>query len=472
MRSTPFSRLDSDPIRILEPRQVDPNPGAARPGFMVTTCNYLGTLAAVRNLGRDGIPVHVAESERLARASWSKWVINRSTCPSPFDGGRAFIDRLVEIGKVDPGNVLYPSSDDTAFLFALHAQELAQDFVLHQPPVAVVYDLLNKNRLYSLARAVGLETPDWWLAEGPQDLPASVKYPLVLKPQTQVQFRSKSKGAMIREASEARDAFARFQEASRFGKEVTDYDPEVERPLAQRYHPEAAEAILSLAGFVTAEGNSAVRASIKVLQRPRRLGVGVCFEATSVPPELAERTLELCRRAGYFGVFEVEFIVADGRAMLIDFNPRFYGEMAFEVARGLPMARLVYEAALGNAAWVRDTLDASSAMVPSRPTAYCHRLAFELLLGVPLGKGRMSAVDRRKWRAWYASRDGAILDPIRAPDDRLPGFADLAQEFLSAVRHPRAFLRSLVDDAPAVGSGSLPPIERAAPDDGPYDRVA
>jgi hypothetical protein len=46
----------------------------------------------------------------------------------------------------------------------------------------------------------------------------------------------------------------------------------------------------------------------------------------------------------------LEFIRAGGKQLLIDFNPRFYSQMGFDIARGSPLPLLVYEAACGHEA--------------------------------------------------------------------------------------------------------------------------
>ena len=93
-----------------------------------------------------------------------------------------------------------------------------------------------------------------------------------------------------------------------------------------------------MAGFVDDGGECVALASMKILQRPRKVGIGLCFEARAIEEPLVEKIAALCRRVGYTGVFEAEFVVAGDRRLLIDFNPRFYSQMGFEVARGLPAA--------------------------------------------------------------------------------------------------------------------------------------
>ena len=114
-------------------------------------------------------------------------------------------------------------------------------------------------------------------------------------------------------------------------------------PMLQRYHPEAMKKIYSLSGFRDMSGSHIVmRAALKILQQPRHLGIGLCFEEAEVIPDLAQQTIRLCERIGYYGAFELEFIVAQGRMLLIDFNGRFYNQLAFDIARGMDWPRLVY----------------------------------------------------------------------------------------------------------------------------------
>src|SRR4051794_26307538 len=92
-------------------------------------CNpdYYGTLAATRLLGRRGIPVSVAGEQRLAVSSWSRYATRRLRCPASRDSS-AFVDWLLAFGKREPGHTLCPTSDDLTYLYALHREELSQNF--------------------------------------------------------------------------------------------------------------------------------------------------------------------------------------------------------------------------------------------------------------------------------------------------------------------------------------------------------
>jgi hypothetical protein len=65
-----------------------------------------GTLAAVRNLGANGIEVAVLSSKRLSAAAWSRWGSQSYSTPPEIDSN-GFLERLLAIGKENPGQ---PSS--------------------------------------------------------------------------------------------------------------------------------------------------------------------------------------------------------------------------------------------------------------------------------------------------------------------------------------------------------------------------
>ena len=66
--------------------------------------------------------------------------------------------------------------------------------------------------------------------------------------------------------------------------------PEMAMPMLQRYHPEAMKKIYSLSGFRDMSGSHIVmQAALKILQQPRHLGIGLCFEEAEVIPDIAHR---------------------------------------------------------------------------------------------------------------------------------------------------------------------------------------
>ncbi len=284
---------------------VDPAGEVRQAPVLLTMACFQGTLAAARCLGANGVPVTVADPELLAPARWSRHV-RGSLCP-PLHQPERFVSWLLRFGERQPGHVLYPCGDDVAFLFAFHRTALGRHFRLYQPPVEVVYALLNKSRLQRACAEVGLDTP-WTCVAEESELErqaAGRPDPMLLKPQTQVLFWPHRKGTLVRSARELRRAYEELVSSTAYSPMLIGFDPGVVRPLLQDFLPQAARGIYSISGFVDETGElSAFRAARKILQRPRALGVGLCFEPAETNARLAARLLALCRHLGYYGAFE------------------------------------------------------------------------------------------------------------------------------------------------------------------------
>ncbi len=217
--------------------------------------------------------------------------------------------------------------------------------------------------------------------------------------------------------------------------------PEVMWPMFQVYHPEAIDRVYSLSGFRDRSGTrTAVLAAVKVMQRPRCLGIGLCFEEAQVDPALAAKVLTLCERIGYYGAFECEFIQLGDRYLLIDFNARFYNQLGLDVARGLDLPKLVYSAAIGQDRQVDDLIDAFQKRDVRRPYAFCNGFQFGLVTRARRGLGSMSAEEASRWNQWLALSGRCMVDATFDADDHLPYVIDAAYQIFLSLRYFRAFV--------------------------------
>jgi D-aspartate ligase len=433
---------DGGPHAIGSARQMPGRP------ILLSDAGYYGTLATARALGRAGVPVTMADTTRVASALWSRHVTRRLRCPPTYDVDR-IVPWLIDLGRRQR-HVVYATSDDLSFSLALRHDELRDHFDFYQPDLESLMSALDKSRLMSLARTSGLDTPETWLPESDDEAEAiarEVGGPLVIKPRTQAQMRTHLKGRVLHAPVTAREAYASFRQRNAYGPEMAERYPSATRPMLQRFHPEAVEQVYSLAGFRDRSGaHFVVRAATKVLQRPRQLGIGLCFESSAVDEALAAGVRKLCERMGYFGVFEAEFIRSSGRSLLIDFNARLYNQIGFDVARGLPLPELVYHAALGH----DDEVARLAASVPpddgAGPRAFCNSFGLAVIVRARRLSGRMSSDDANRWRAWLGDRVGMVVDAVADPDDPRPLRFEMAQQIYQYVRHPRAFVQQIALD--------------------------
>jgi D-aspartate ligase len=412
---------------------------AAKPPALLMMPAYHGTLAAVRNLGRHGVPITTADPQRFTRAGWSKYTTESVRCP-PIRETERFLDWLITFGREREPHVLLPTCDDTAFLYALHREELAKYFYLAIPKVDVLHGLLNKRLLMERAREVGIITPQSWTPHTSEDvarLARDARFPLLIKPTTQVLFDPRSKGVMVEERERFVQTYERLARDS-YGRALRDYDSSVTRPIVQEFFAEAASTgVYSICGHARDGRIVASRSARKVLQWPRRLGIGVCFEAAAMEPELLQSLGRLIARVGFSGTFEAEFVQDAGRHLLIDFNPRFYSQMGFDVARGLPLPLMAYEDALGRT--LGTELPASNG-TGSGIKAYAHGAAFKVLLHAQRASGALSKDEQRKWLAWYEEHGSTRVDAVVDTDDRVPELIDIMNIARDVARHPLRFV--------------------------------
>jgi len=425
-----------------------PASGQARPGrppVLLTMADYPPTLAALRCLGRAGVPVTLAEWRRFVPARWSRHASRVVECPDLNARPDDFLAWLLEFGARQPGHVLLPTSDDLAWLYAEHRQALSRHFVLGAPGVDAIYALLNKVRLQEACGAVGIGVPQSWFAEDREALArlaGEVAYPLIVKPQTQVFLWPHQKGRVVRSAAELPGLYDDFLASTNHAPSVRAHDPGVARPMLQAFLEGASEGIYNLAGFVAADGQAVVAASRKVLQRPRLLGIGLIFEEAPVRPELVGPLLALFERVGYHGVFEVEYLEEGERRLLIDANPRFYGEMAFEVARGAPLPLLSYLDAIGDRPALAEAMgQARRALEVGGGRVFRHWIQLRIYLFLLRAVGRMSREECRTWDRWLVERKDRTFDAVHDREDRWPSVVDTLAAVYHALRHPRSTWR-------------------------------
>ena len=416
--------------------------------MVLCNASYHGTLAAVRSLGRAGVPVVTVDPAILAASRYSRYSGLHLSCP-PFEMTDRWVEWLLELGRSGPRRAIYATSDTVSFALARYRDDLRESFDLYQPSLDTVMCILDKGLLVEHARAVGIDSPETWLPESADEaarIACDAGGMLLIKPRSQVAARGHTKGIVVEVGTQ--DVRAEFDRLMREGVHDVGFarqNREAMLPLLQRYHPESMESVYSLSGFRDISGAHIVmRGARKVLQYPRRLGVGICFEETPVGPFLAERAARLCERIGYYGAFELEFILSEGRALLIDFNGRFYNQLAFDMARGLNQAELVYAGATGNEEEVRRLVSASSTRGEIGALAFCNRFGLAVTIAMQCVSGAMPLGEAKRWRDWHRNFGTRIVDSVNDLVDPLPALVDVAHQLSRSVRHPRAFVRQTV----------------------------
>lgn len=271
-----------------------------------------------------------------------------------------------------------------------------------------------------------------------------INMPCLIKPQTQVGSKTKSKGLKVSDQKMLVASYSHQRKNNQYESYIKDFGSGIDWPIIQEYYKEAMQDTLSIAGFISQNHSEFHwRASKKVMQTPRKIGVGLCFESINPPHWVIEQCQKLCQYLGYYGVFEIEFIRRGDQYLLIDFNPRYYGQMEFEIRRSLSAPMLLLEHARliptrNDVVSIRKRVYASN----EGDYRYSTNWLFYLTLFCSWLGLNLSSSELKKWFHWK-NRAYKYFDAVFCRDDIKPFIYHLVTSIAKYVRHPRMAFRNL-----------------------------
>lgn len=318
---------------LRPPRVIADNPPAV---ILGGTTN---AVSVARSLAAAGIRVHA-----LGTGSWDPVRLSRS-CASylAVEKGRRVQARWLDwLERGAHGAVLLPCNDDGVELIARNRTRLVE--LGYRPFEAnddVLLTMLDKQKTYALARAIGIATPRTVATsdrERVRDAAAEFGFPCALKPSHSHHFarRFRSKAFVLRDFAELEQALDRTASAG-LKMVLTEIIAGGDDRLASYY------------SYLDEGGEPLLRfTKRKIRQYPPGFGRG-CYEATTWDDEVAEIGLRFFRGIGLRGLANVEFKrdARDGELKLVECNHRF--TMSNELLRiaGLDVALFSYNRLVG-----------------------------------------------------------------------------------------------------------------------------
>ena len=402
-----------------------------------------GTIAAVRELGIKRHSVAVLASRALSASSWSKFAARSHLAPHE-NKSQLFLERLLAIGASNPGQILLPTSDETAWLYTVHADELKNSFRLYQPSIETIRRILDKTLLAESSLKVGISVVPSWSPSGVNDvveLAATLPYPMLIKARTHVHRMRNDKGVVVYSASELIDQYQKAIDRESFRPADSPLIATPVFPLLQQFVGVGHEGVISVTGFIDPSAELFVtRCSTKIFQRLGPVGVGVCFESLPPMPCLSESVRRLCIELGYFGIFEAEFIRFNNDWALIDFNPRLFSQIAMDVRRGMPLPLLACLGASGQTSELRDAVTHAQ-QTEDLPAVFCDSFTMRAILLAKTLSFRSSPAERTHWRNWKRKHAAHMVDFAFDWRDPMPGLVHALSESYLGLKSIRRFLR-------------------------------
>jgi len=297
----------------------------ARPTVLLTDGEERSVLAAARGLAAASYRVACAASSRPAAALWSRACHEQLLLPDLCSGVTEFESTLEDVLEAGDYQITIPGTDAALLVVSERRSRLERLTMLGLPSAETVDATLDKLALLQSAAAVGVETPDSLVCQTPDEALAAageLGLPVVVK----------ARSSVTREGY--RVVPHRSVVVGDEGSLVAAVGEADVPCIVQRL--EAEPRLLSLAGVATDEGLLALAASRYLRTWPVRAGAAAFSETVAPPAGLVDAAGALLEQLGWRGIFELEFIEThEGRALLIDLNPRVYGSLALAVAAGV-----------------------------------------------------------------------------------------------------------------------------------------
>jgi predicted ATP-grasp superfamily ATP-dependent carboligase len=349
---------------------------------LVTDAQHRAVVAGIRGLGRSGLRVLAVAPRRSAAGLWSRYAAARAVAPDPRAEPSAFVSRIHEIADRDNATVVYPGTEEAIDAVVSEWSAFRDGAMLPYPGPESLHAIRDKSLLPSTAAAAGVRTPRTLMERRAEELAdAFVPIPCVIKP-ADPGARSR-RSELIRSRADLERALRRSRYSNR------------ERLIVQEWIPgplTSIEVVLSREGVVVERFQQ-----IALRTWPPR--IGSISLATSVEPDatLLEQGVEVLRRAGYWGLAQLDFVRASDGPVLIDVNPRFYACLPLALASGVNLSAAWHDVALG--------------LPAGRPTDYKPGMTFrwleaDLVAGLRGERSRLRRVDR-----------GPTAGAMWAPDD-------------------------------------------------------
>ena len=301
-----------------------------RSRILVTDGETRAALATVRVLGAAGHEVHVVAASARSLAGASRFSTSEHALADPAIDPRGWSEGLERLARTLGAELLFPISEIS--LGTIYAHQIETRWSVVCPERAAYQAATDKHDLLRRAAALGIAIPRSLLFEDPErlvTLPDPFRYPVILKARRS-RFLADGRwrtGEVQIVRSESELAAARTAPGLRGGL------------LLQEFVPGRGEGVFLLAS----EGRTLVRfAHRRLREKPPTGGVSVLSESIEPDPELLRQSERLLADLDWTGVAMVEFRrTPDGRAVLMEINPRLWGSLQLAIDSGVDFPALM-----------------------------------------------------------------------------------------------------------------------------------
>jgi predicted ATP-grasp superfamily ATP-dependent carboligase len=293
-----------------------------------------------RSLGRQRIPVAVADDGTGGLAGSSRYCQQIVRVPSPARSPEAFVSALRDEVSRGRHSVVIPADDVTLSLVSQARAQFDGLVALPFPDLETIQTAHDKGALAALASETGIPIPKTVVLRDPTDLEGVIRHvglPAVVK----------ARVSRFQHGGQWRDggAVRYVRSAAELAEAVRVVHANAPCPVVQECIPGDGRGIFVLMNRGRLRAAFAHR---RIREKPPSGGVSVLSESVALDPQLlahAERLLEALK---WHGVAMLEFKrdSRDGVTKLLEINGRFWGSLQLAVDAGVDFPYLLYRLAI------------------------------------------------------------------------------------------------------------------------------
>src|SRR3984893_2639266 len=322
--------------------QPPPLPVTASPVALIDNFGS-PTLSFAVSLGSRGVPLHFYGS---GAGRWSRYCSRRAACPPVEDADRflPWLRRRIRSGEIQR---VAPTTDLIAFYVSMLREDFAPEVRRTIPALVELERSVIKTRFGVACARTGQAVP---VTEAPDDAPAGVAtaerlgFPLMMKPNSHLVVGDE-RGRVLNDLRELREYYRPYEISPR-RESLAERYPELLWPLLQKYVPSARTRVFSVSGYKDPDGGIiAASLSCKRRQWPPDTGISTS-QVSAADARILSRGLETVDKLVSCGIFELELLESGAELLAIDLNPRAFGFIDLDIARGNDLPWLWFESTL------------------------------------------------------------------------------------------------------------------------------
>ena len=296
------------------------------------------SLAMVRSLGRQNIPVHVGETYKHSLATFSKYCDGSITYANPEDDRERFIRDLKRIVADRGYEMLLSAREVTTIPLSYYKEDFEPETTIPYPHWETMRMTVDKSETFSIADEVGVPIPETHVVETPEELAeleTELEYPLVVKPRSKTTWVD---GQPIMMKVTKENYVNSFEELLPVAKSI--YHTLGVMPLVQEYIPGEGYGVEVLCD----SGDTEALFMHRRLREYPITGGASTYRESVYESILEEPSILLMDALDWNGVAMVEFRLdrRDGVPKLMEVNGRFWGSLPLAIAAGIDFPYLLY----------------------------------------------------------------------------------------------------------------------------------